>query len=67
MLDVNGTSVSLAAATTLKYTVTMNRMTSGKYTDSIQFVAMKSKAIATIELPEEVQMSGAPLSGKYKV
>lgn len=33
----------------------------------MQFVKLKSQALATFELPNEVQLSGTPLSGRFKI
>ena len=48
-----------------KYTINLLRRISGYTTSSITFLAVDTAATAAIEYPETVQLSAAPLAGKY--
>ena len=63
----NTTDVKLAK--TLIYDITVRKMIEGVSTNSITFAKLTASSLATakIELPTDVQTSGTPIKGSYKI
>ena len=50
-----------------EYIIEVDKMIKGTSASSIIFNKLQSKSTVKIELPSDVQTSGTPLSGKFKV
>lgn len=66
--DANGNEITdNNAAHKYVYTIKVIKMLPGLSTSSITWAKLLSTATAKIELPTDVQVSGTPMSGKFKV
>lgn len=65
---MNGTETTNQTEAVLSvYYITLNKLISGTSVSSIRVVKTGTQATITVDLPKDVQLSGAPLSGKYRI
>jgi hypothetical protein len=67
MYDANGTNTTNSTNSTLNvYHVRLRKLITGKSVAGIMRVSTGSSSAVTFDLPEVVQLSAAPLSGRYR-
>lgn len=68
MYDVNGTeTTNETLVVTNEYFVTLTRLIDGQTTTQISTLSAGSQANVNVTLPADLQLSAAPLSGKFKI
>jgi hypothetical protein len=68
MFDIDGTlTENSTEAITYVYEVTLRHLIWGKTVSNINIVTISTEATIEFDLPEDVQLSGNPLSGKFKI
>lgn len=68
MFDVNGTNTTnVTLATSYVYHVVTRKLISTVSVSKVLVAAQQTQATVSVELPSDVQLSSAPLSGKFRI